>query len=55
MKNKLSENFELTTGLRYLLTKHEYPAESQKFVHIGFESQETVNRESGGNWYNHFK
>jgi len=55
MKNKLKENVELTTAVRALLEKHEYPLESQKFVHTGFESQETVNRESKGNWYYHFK
>ncbi len=55
MKNKLSENNELTTTLRELLEKHHYPPESQKFVHIGFESQETIDRESKGNWYYHFK
>jgi len=55
MKNKLIENIELHTALRSLLDKHEYPEESRKFVHIGFESEETVNRESNGNWYHHFK
>jgi hypothetical protein len=55
MKNKLTGSIELTTALRTLLEKHEYPAESQRFIHIGFESQETVNRESKGNWYHHFK
>jgi uncharacterized damage-inducible protein DinB len=55
MKNRLSGNIELMTALRALLEKHDYPAESQKFVHIGFESQETVDRESKGNWYYHFK
>jgi hypothetical protein len=55
MKNELHENSELNIELRSLLEKNEYPAESQKFVHIGFESQETVDRESKGNWYYHFK
>ena len=55
MKNKLAGNTELMAALGALLEKHEYPGESQKFVHIGFESQETVNRESKGNWYHHFK
>ena len=35
--------------------KHDYPADAQNNVHIGFESQETVDRESDGNWYLHFK
>ena len=55
VKNKLIANVELMVTLRALLEKHQYPAESQKFVHIGFESQETVNRESKGNWYYYFK
>lgn len=55
MKNKLKENSELNTELRSLLEQNQYPAKSQQFVHIGFESQETVDRESKGNWYFHFK
>ena len=55
MKNKLSQNSELMAALRAVLEKHQYPSESQRSVHIGFESQETVNRESKGNWYHHFK
>jgi hypothetical protein len=51
----LAGNIELMSALRALLERHEYPSESQKFVHIGFESQETVDRESKGNWYYHFK
>jgi hypothetical protein len=55
MKDELRENIELNNTLRTLLEKHEYPKDSQKAVHIGFESQETVDRESKGNWYHHFK
>lgn len=42
-------------SLRNILAVHEYPIEGRPFVHIGFESEETVARESGGNWYYHFK
>jgi len=55
MKYKLAGNVELMAALRAVLENNDYPAESQKHVHIGFESQETVNRESKGNWYYHFK
>ncbi len=55
VKNRLENNLELNLKLRELLVKHEYPEESRQFVHIGFESQETVDRESSGNWYHHFK
>lgn len=55
MKNELNSNIELNISLRSLLETNQYPAESQQFVHIGFESQETVDRESKGNWYHHFK
>lgn len=55
VKHELEKNIELNKTLRDLLEKHQYPAEAQKDVYIGFESQETVDRESGGNWYHHFK
>jgi hypothetical protein len=55
VKKELEANTELNIQLRNLLEKHQYPAQSQKFVYIGFESQETVDRESKGNWYHHFK
>jgi hypothetical protein len=54
-KKELESNYSLKQELRQLLGKHEYPVEAQKFVYIGFESQETVDRESGGNWWRHFK
>lgn len=54
-KAKLKDDLKLNSELRQLLEKHKYPTNVQKFVHIGFESQETVDRESNGNWYHHFK
>ncbi len=42
-------------SLKEVLIKHDYPKEAIDLVHIGIESQETVERESDGNWYNHFK
>lgn len=55
MKNELISNKTLYKQLRDLLQKHNYPEEARPHVHIGFESQETVDRTSGGNWYYHFK
>jgi len=54
-KEKLNANDNLKTALRGLLRKHRYPPEASPFVHIGFESQETVDRQSGGSWHNYFK
>lgn len=54
-KLKLSSNKELRTQIANLLLKHDYPAQARELIHIGFESEETVKRESNGNWYNHFK
>jgi hypothetical protein len=55
IKLKLQSDTILINKLRYLLTKHNYPEKARPFVSIGFESQETVNKESNGNWYQHFK
>ncbi|MPT31987.1 MAG: hypothetical protein E2600_10060 [Chryseobacterium sp.] len=55
MKEKLIANKELYLKLRHLLEVYDYPNEAKKYVFIGFESQETVDRESDGNWYLHYK
>lgn len=54
-KRDLENDEILCKGLRVLLDKNDYPIDSSKFVSIGFESQETVDRESNGNWWHHFK
>ncbi len=54
-KFKLNSNLELILRLKNLLYKYNYPKEAIDSVFIGFESQETVDRESGGNWFQHFK
>ena len=54
-KAKLKEDLKLNSELRQLLEKHKYPTDALKFVHIDFESQETVDRKSKGNWYQYFK
>lgn len=55
VKSKLSSNVEVINQLRQVLIDREYPVDSRQFIHIGFESQETVDRESDGNWFHHFK
>lgn len=54
-KVRLLLNLEVQGHLRSLLFKYNYPSECINEVHIGFESQETVDRESGGNWWYHWK
>ncbi|RBP47244.1 hypothetical protein DES53_10141 [Roseimicrobium gellanilyticum] len=54
-KDRLQRDVLLNTRLRELLTIHNYPVEGREEVHIGFESHETVDRESGGNWWVHWK
>ncbi len=54
-KCDLENNEILGKFLRELSDKNNYPIDSRKFVAIGFESQESVDRESNGNWWHHFK
>lgn len=54
-KSLLKSNLNLLGELRYLLTRYDYPQQARESVHIDFESQETVDRESGGDWFLHFK
>ncbi|MBS1571348.1 MAG: hypothetical protein JST62_02985 [Bacteroidetes bacterium] len=55
LKTKLSNDKILNSKLRHILTINNYPSEAIANVHIGFESQETVDRESNGHWFHHFK
>jgi hypothetical protein len=54
-KKRLESDEGLYRSLRILLDEYQYPIEGRDAVHIGFESQETVDRESGGNWWHHWK
>jgi len=54
-KFRLGNDAEFMSGLRDLLTRFEYPVEGREHVFIGVESQETVNRESNGHWWHHWK
>lgn len=55
VKKELENNSNLENDIKFLLDKYNYPKSARKHLHIGFESQETVNRESQGDWYLHFK
>ena len=51
----LNDDVELIAEAKKELVKNGYPAHVMNEIHIGAESQETVDRESGGNWWHHFK
>lgn len=55
IKERLDKDKKVIKELKDILVKNEYPSEAINSVHIGFESHETVNRESKGNWFLHFK
>ena len=54
-KLRLQSDLNLMKTLRQVLSQFDYPANAADKVHIDFESQETVDRESNGNWFIHFK
>ena len=54
-KHRLEADSALMAVLRSLLMRYDYPIEGRDGVHVGFESQETVDRESEGNFYHHWK
>lgn len=53
-KTLLAMDQEFNVRLRHLLVKHEYPETARSRIMFRVESQETMDRESGGNWYDHF-
>ena len=54
-KKRLEADLDLNRSLRNILTEYDYPVEGRDLVYIGFEPQETVDRESDGNWWHHWK
>jgi len=54
-KARLSRDASLMQRLRAFLAEFQYPVEGRDKAHIGFESVETVNRESGGDFWRHWK
>ncbi|MBD3842884.1 MAG: hypothetical protein IE909_13570 [Campylobacterales bacterium] len=55
MKSFLYNDQQLLTTLRLQLNCVDYPFISIDEVQIGYESEETIKRESNGDWYLHFK
>ncbi|TSJ44119.1 hypothetical protein FO440_08070 [Mucilaginibacter corticis] len=55
MKKWLKSNNALNVDIRKLLDIYDYPQEARDKVIIDFESQQTVDRESEGDWHLHFK
>lgn len=54
-KERMDGDPSLAQQLREQLATHDYPVDAQSDVYIGFESQETVDRVSGGDWWSHWK
>ena len=54
-RDRLISDKPLMERLRNTLIEVDYPKEGRDFVFIGFESQETVDRESNGHWWHHWK
>jgi hypothetical protein len=54
-RDRLRSDVQLMHRLRQTLIEAGYPEEGRNDVDINFESQETINREYGGNWYNYMK
>lgn len=54
-RDRLASDSDLVARLRELLVIHGYPAAAREHVYIGFEAQETVDRESNGHWWHHRK
>lgn len=54
-RSRLAGDAVLRQRLRGFLAEFQYPVEGRDTAHIGFESVETVNRESGGDFWRHWK
>lgn len=51
----MANNAILNQQLRDLLNKHDYPEQARSNVYIGFDSQEAIDRESGGRPWRHWR
>lgn len=54
-KFRLKNLPDLEKNLRSILETCNYPMEAIDRITISFESQETVDRESNGSWFNHLR
>ena len=46
---------EFTTEAKRLLEKYNWPEQARSSIGFDIESQETVDRETNGNWWHHYK
>lgn len=54
-KEYLKSNDSFTSSMTELLAKYNWPMQARPEVVFDIESQETVDRESNGNWWYHYK
>ena len=54
-KESLQKNHVFQSEIKALLTKHDWPVAAREHVLFDIESQETVDRETEGNWWYHYK
>lgn len=54
-KHQLRANTKFMDEVKSLLVKHNWPEAARPYVTFDIESQETVDRENNGNWWQHYK
>jgi hypothetical protein len=54
-KSKLKSDPNFDSAMRFLLTKYNWPLMAREYVAFDIESQQTVDRETNGNWWYHYK
>lgn len=54
-KNNLKADNLFCDNIKFLLEKYNYPITARKHIVFDIESQETVDRETNGNWWYHYK
>ena len=55
VRDLLRADPEVRASLNALLERHNWPAEARPSVAFDIESAETVQRESNGHWWHHYK
>ncbi len=54
-RDRLRVDNSFAAEMRALLVKYNWPVGAREYVHFDIESQETVDRETDGNWWYHYK
>ena len=54
-RDRLSSDKNLVARLRYVFVTHDYPEAARDKVYISFASQEEVDRDWGGDWWQFIK